>query len=1460
MTLVMDPAPGERILRFVGDRLRFFLSQPEGIASDGSRAFLRTTLGRAGLVRLEVLGGHGSDRAVDGTAWRNLPMHPTADGWEVELTVTEPGYFRAKAFALDNRGFQVWPSGPDVGVTVHPDSVRTANTIYCAFTRLFGSKAPPQDTSHRRRESNLRQLETEGCTVLPASGTLRDLTRALPHILGTLGCRILHLLPVNPVPTTYARFGRFGSPYASLDLTGIDPALVEFDRRTTGIDQFRELAYAVHARGARLFLDLVINHTGWGSRLQEHHPEWFRRNPDGTFRSPGAWGTTWEDLIELEGTHRDLWEHIAEALLTWCRRGVDGFRCDAGYMVPMAVWRYLIARVRDEFPDTIFLLEGLGGAWEITENLLTEGGMQWAYSELFQEFSGTQIASYLDHAHRQSHRVGVLVHYSETHDNNRLASKGRAWSLLRNRLSALTSVSGGFGFTCGVEWLATERILVHGRTSLAWDNPNHLIAELAQLNRVLAEHPCFFDQAKLSRLSPPTHTIYALRRDSAEGLDHVLVLINTDPEHAHTLRLPRESLDPIVRNTGPLHDLLCDAAFPCRPQDDGTVEFQLEPGAAVALSPTPNPRGLAGDTYRQTRARADFLIKILRTRFDPEEIGPFDFRQLAALVDADPHACVGALTAIDPAALQRDVLAALTRAVAAGCYRPVIRWNHTDTRRITPVPADHWVLVEDEVPFRARLDGPAAHRSRHGVSISVRHGHVACFPPPGNAGDATMVLERFETRQTATTGALRYLESTPGHQAAARPPDPAKPAIALLTNGRGAMTRLSVDLGLVTSKYDCLLAANLHPSFPVDRHVLAKRLRLWVNAFGFISPLNGANLLEFDAGPPARWVFRANAGDGRTVDIELCIVLRANQNTVLIQLRHLSTGVLAAAARAKTAEGLDGVHVTGRVDLEDRSFHGETRRNGAAEHHFSTHLRPLTKRPGFEFTPAPDRQLLVFSSAGRYHPEPEWCENIPHPIEASRGQTGQGDAYSPGWFDLPLAQDDAVCLTVTAQPDTPQPDTVAPLYPPQPHPPPVLHGDDPFATRLARAARDFIVRRDDVRTVIAGYPWFLDWGRDTLICARGFIAAGWFEVVRDLLVAFGRFEEHGTLPNTIHGHTAGNRDTSDAPLWYALVCEELAAATGDPAAVFALHVNPAGRTVADVLSSIATHYLQGTPNGIFTDPESALVFSPSHFTWMDTNHPAGTPREGYPVEIQALWIRLLRLLHRLNLPAPHQPWASLAHKAEDSFARFFWLEKAGCLADLLIAHRDMAASAATRDTALRSNQLLAISLGLVLAERARSTVTACQRHLLVPGALRSLAPLPVSPPLAIHSADGRLLNHPEFPYWGRYEGDEDACRKPAYHNGTAWVWTLPAFCEALAMAWDFSPEAITAARAYLLATDQLLTEGCLGQLPEILDGDAPHGQRGCDAQAWSATETLRVWCRLQRDTSPLTLGAPESAP
>jgi predicted glycogen debranching enzyme len=393
---------------------------------------------------------------------------------------------------------------------------------------------------------------------------------------------------------------------------------------------------------------------------------------------------------------------------------------------------------------------------------------------------------------------------------------------------------------------------------------------------------------------------------------------------------------------------------------------------------------------------------------------------------------------------------------------------------------------------------------------------------------------------------------------------------------------------------------------------------------------------------------------------------------------------------------------------------------------------------------------------------------------------------------------------------------------------------------MEAALEQFVVARGTLKSVIAGYPWFLDWGRDALIAVRGLVAAGRLEAARDVLLQFGRFEERGTLPNMIHGEDAGNRDTSDAPLWFCAACDDLAAAGGEGERFWDSACGE--RSLRAVLLSIGRHYLAGTPNGIGVDPDSALVFSPPHFTWMDTDHPAGTPRQGYAVEIQALWHRALGLLARLDRGS-EAPWSRLRRQVADSMLRLFWDRRAGYLYDCRHAAAGVPAGEAEPDPALRPNQLLAVTLGAVEDRACCSAILAACGELIVPGAIRSLADRPAIRPLpVVHH--GRTLNDPLNPYQGRYSGDEDTRRKPAYHNGTAWTWLFPSYCEAYAMV--HGPAGRATARALLTSAAQLIRDGCAGHLPEVLDGDAPHHQRGCDAQAWGASEWLRVWRLLEK--------------
>jgi starch synthase (maltosyl-transferring) len=1395
---VMSPLPGSRLVRFVGDRVAIRL------VGTGVRAVVRTTIGRPGRT----------------DTWRDVPMRRDGDGWLLELTLTTVGWFVAKAYVVDASGQQLWPEGADVGLSVHPSAHRCGNTIYCAFPRMFGATKSLATTRDALRDAQVAVLDGHGWTVIPPSGTLRDLQAELPHIAGRLGCRVLHLLPVTPTPTTFARFGRFGSPYAAQDLTAIDPALAVFDRSSTATEQFCALTAAAHGHGMRVLLDVPLNHTGWGSRLQEQHPAWFRRNPDGTFHSPGAWGTTWEDLVELDQELPAVWDAFADALRTWCARGVDGFRCDAGYMVPPAAWRHVIGRVRQTYPETIFLLEGLGGSWEITADLLGAGGMQWAYSELFQNHEPRAVAAYLDHVLGAGSQAGILVHYSETHDNTRLAAQGRAWSAVRNALCALASTHGAFGITCGVEWLADERLEVHQSRGMRWGAAEHLVDRIAALNRLVADHPCWRDGAQVARLSADDAAVVALARRSADAEAACLCLVNLDLTRKATCVLPRS----VFQELGsPSTDLISDQAVAVM-LHEGVVSITVAPGGAHVLAPSTSVPGLDGPAYRRARAQAAAAVASLAAVLPPEGIGPADWRDLAARWDADPLAWTGAVARIDAALAGTDLLRALD-AVPAG-PPPVVVVHAADARRVVPVPAGQWVVVLASDAGVMDL-GPDETPERRWHLVPWRGGWAVVLPP------TTPGRRRLRIACPGRATWMVTLRDLPVQSAAS--PAPAQPgSMALLANGRGAMSRLQADLGGIASKYDCLLAANLHPSVPCDRHVLVKRLRAWGVAGGFVTPLQAPATTAWDPGPPATWTCRVHAGDGRYALVQIRIALVRGSDAVAISVRRLAPDPDHDLPLAEP------VRVTMRLDLEDRSFHGETGRSHTVETAWLAATSTLADGPGFRFAPAADRVMTVLAQGegARWHPSSEWSTAIPHPVEVDRGMAGAGDAWSPGWFDL-SADGDGSSLRVVVGALRPLPEL--PPVPPCGVPPHWLTALDAY-----------LVRRDEGWTVIAGYPWFLDWGRDTCIAARGLVAAGRAEVVAGILATFARFIAGGTMPNILAGEEAGNRDTSDAPLWFAIAAEECAAVVPDlwhrP-----LRQRPGGpRTIAEAVAAIASGYLTGTANGIRCDRVSGLVWSPPHFTWMDTNHPAATPRTGYPIEIQALWIRVLRCCARLGLPcADPAGWSGLAERATGSLARF-WRSDLGWYADLLPAAAG--SSPHDPDDALRPNQLIAIALGVLRGEPARRAVAACQRHLVVLGAVRSLAPLPVDTPVPVIGAHGQALVDPHQPYQGSYAGDEDTRRKPAYHNGTAWVWLLPVFAEALVRAWDGHPAAVAAARSHLAGLDDLLPVGCAGHLPEILDGDAPHRQRGCDAQAWSLSEAVRV-ARLLADPGALRASA-----
>nr|AGS53777.1 amylo-alpha-16-glucosidase [uncultured bacterium contig00378] len=211
----MFPLPGSRIAVYVGDSLPIRLEH-ESFGAPGWQAFLRTNLGRGARARREVIakaGGRESQSLTfGGASWRDIPLQPASGKWTLDLAITEVGFFRAKAYIVDPDGHQHWPDGTDLGISALPDNLRTGNTIYCAFPRMFGPTRTSVKTEDPVLEAGYRQLESEGMTVIPKSGKLRDVTAQLDHVINTLGCRILHLLPIRPRPDGDGEDGALWKP------------------------------------------------------------------------------------------------------------------------------------------------------------------------------------------------------------------------------------------------------------------------------------------------------------------------------------------------------------------------------------------------------------------------------------------------------------------------------------------------------------------------------------------------------------------------------------------------------------------------------------------------------------------------------------------------------------------------------------------------------------------------------------------------------------------------------------------------------------------------------------------------------------------------------------------------------------------------------------------------------------------------------------------------------------------------------------------------------------------------------------------------------------------------------------------------------------------------------------------------------------------------------------------------
>jgi predicted glycogen debranching enzyme len=374
--------------------------------------------------------------------------------------------------------------------------------------------------------------------------------------------------------------------------------------------------------------------------------------------------------------------------------------------------------------------------------------------------------------------------------------------------------------------------------------------------------------------------------------------------------------------------------------------------------------------------------------------------------------------------------------------------------------------------------------------------------------------------------------------------------------------------------------------------------------------------------------------------------------------------------------------------------------------------------------------------------------------------------------------------------------------------------------QLVLAADQFLVERvlpgqAAGKTVIAGYHWFCDWGRDTMIALPGLaLATGRFEVARQILLAFSRLVDGGMLPNNFPDSGAvPEYNTIDATLWYFEAVRQYFVATQDSATL---------KKLFPVLAKIITAHVKGTRYNIHVDPEDGLLYGGGpgvQLTWMDAKIGdwVVTPRTGKPVEINALWINALDTMTQFakTLATTTGGYEQLSAKAKSSFARF-WNAQRNCCFDVLDAPR------VGSDASLRPNQIFAVALGVSLLtfEQQKAVVNICASQLLTPFGLRSLA---VSEP----------------GYTGAYAGGPRE-RDAAYHQGTIWGWLLGPF--ALAHYRVYKDR--VASLAYLEPLAKSIDSYGLGTLAEIFDGDAPHRPCGCIAQAWTVGEILRAWKEL----------------
>lgn len=625
----------------------------------------------------------------------------------------------------------------------------------------------------------------------------------------------------------------------------------------------------------------------------------------------------------------------------------------------------------------------------------------------------------------------------------------------------------------------------------------------------------------------------------------------------------------------------------------------------------------------------------------------------------------------------------------------------------------------------------------------------------------------------------------------------------LVANGLGGYAMGTVA-GVPTRSYHGLLVAALAP--PVGRTVL-------VGGLLEVARVAGGTFVELHALERADATLDGRA-DARPVSVEL---------EGMRPVFRYDLGGVVLEKRIWMAYGSNTTYVRYSIVASDQAV--------------GLDLRPLTTFRDHHAMAtrddcSPGGPLRILAPGASVRPLGDWLTGLRHREETARGQADRSDAYLPVAIRATVTEGRPFTLILTAELDEPL-DAEAALAIAESRDAELLRlaaAEDasPFVCQLVLAADQFIVARDipradgaveHGRSVIAGYPWFNDWGRDTMIALPGLcLSTGRHDEAATILRSFARFVRDGLLPNDFpdNANVTPGYHTIDASLWYAIAIRAHREATGSPDLLDELL--PTLRTILEA-------HIAGTRFGIGMDPADGLLRGGAEgyqLTWMDARVDGWvvTPRQGKPVEIQALWVTALRVVgERLvelgDAGGGGTRYLALATQAQASFLARFWAADRGYLMDVVDGPDG-------DDATFRPNQLLALSLPHPLVEgaAARRILAGVRDELAVPLGLRSLAP-----------SDPAYRPH--------FQGDRHY-RDSGYHQGTVWTWLVGAYAEATARVTGDPATGLDILRPF----EAHLRDGGLGSISEILEPEPPFEPRGCPFQAWGVAEVLRVWRSL----------------